>query len=317
MARPKKDVSAYFGQKIQGTRLKVIKEAGRDSQGRILVKVLCDCKKQKKKVVILSKILSGDIKSCGCLKHELYVEYTQRAVDRLTPAQIEECFLATVDKNAPKPDLPSDVITAGYYRRIESLKSLPKSVMVTLRKGVMALDAYASIARDTALHAAEVAWLAKHVIRPEARRRREMKDHALSNIRYAKQGLEYERRRQREVQKRRRQNREREWSLDHEGGQREQKMQGERFSASQLHNPVSKASRKARLDIDSLDFSWHWMETEAPHIKLNSEEQNLLKWLRKTGERTFKWRQDSRREHAMRKRRERKPGWDNLIGKAA
>jgi hypothetical protein len=59
------------------------------------------------------------------------------------------------------------------------------------------------------------------------------------------------------------------------------------------------------------------METEAPHIKLNSEEQNLLKWLRKTGERTFKWRQDSRREHAMRKRRERKPGWDNLIGKAA
>jgi hypothetical protein len=282
MARPKKDVSAYFGQKIQGTQLKVIKEAGRDSQGRILVKVLCDC--GERKVAILSQVLSGHTMSHGCVKHQRYVEHTQRAVDRLTPTQIRECFLATADDNAPKPDLPSDVITAGYYRHVESLKSLPESVMVIVRKGVMAHDTYESIARDTALHAAEVGWLAKNIIRPEAKHRQEMKDHALSNIRYTKQAREYEREHRPEDE---------EW-------RRKRELQEERFSAGALHDPGSKASKKARLDVDSLAFSWHWMKTEAQSMKLDSDEQDLLKWFRETAERTFKGRRDQRRKMAQR-----------------
>jgi hypothetical protein len=236
------------------------------------------------KVVVLSQVLSGHTKSCGCLKHQRYVEHTQRAVDRLTPAQIRQCFLATADDHAAKPDLPSDVITAGYYRRVESLESLPDSVMVTVRKRVMAHDTYNSIARDTALHTAEVAWLAKHVIRPEAKRRKEMKDRALVNIRYAKQAREYER----------------EQRLEDKEWRRERELQEERFSAGELHDPKSKASQKTRLDVDSLDFSWHWMKTNAQSTKLNSDEQDLLKWFRETAERTFKWRREKRREMAQR-----------------
>ena len=289
MARPKKDVSAYFGQKIQGTKLKVIKEAGRDSRGRIRVKAICDC--GKRKVVTLSEVLSGHTKSHGCVKHQRYVEHTQRAVDRLTSSQIRECFLATADDNAPKPDLPPDVIKAGYYRHVESLESLPKSVMATVRRRVLAHDTYESIARDTALHAAEIAWLAKHVVRPEAKHRQEMKDHALSNIRYAKQAWEYER----EVQSRSRKGR-----LDYEEWRRERELREERFSACELHDPGSKASQKARLDVDSLDFSWHWIKTEASQMKLDSDEQDLIKWFRETAERTFKWRRNNRRKMARR-----------------
>ena len=300
MARPRKNVSAYFGRKFPGTRLRVLSGAGRDSRGRIRVKALCNCKKRNVKVVVLSQVLSGHTKSCGCLKHQRYVEYTQRAVDRLTPAQIRQCFLATADDHAAKPDLPSDVITAGYYRRVESLKSLPSNVMATVEKRVMAHDTYESIARDTALQPAEVAWLAKHVIRPNAKRAKEMKDHALQNIRYAKQGLDSERKERQEVQKRRRKSKERNQKLDYKEWRRERELQEERFSAGELRDPKSKASQKARLDVDSLDFSWHWMKTNAQSTKLNSDEQDLLKWFRETAERTFKWRREKRREMAQR-----------------
>jgi hypothetical protein len=131
------------------------------------------------------------------------------------------------------------------------------------------------------------------------RRRQEMKDHALLNIRYAKEGLENERREQREVQRWRRENKERERKLDYKKWRRERELQQERFSARELHNPGSKVSQKARLDFDSLDFAWHWMKTCAPHMKLNSDEQDLLNWLRETAQRTFKWRRDKRREMAI------------------
>ena len=247
------------------------------------MKVHCDCEKRKVKVVVLSQVLSGHTKSCGCLKHQRYVEHTQGAVDRLTPTQLRQCFLATVNRNAPKPALQPDVIKAGYYRRTEELKSLPNSVMVTVRERVMAHDAFASIAQDTGLHSAEVAWLAKHVIRPEVRQR----DRALLNISKAKIEREQELERLKEEQRRRRKHREREWQPDYEEWQREQELQGERFSASELHNPRSKVSRTARLDLDSLDFAWHWMETNARQMKLDSDDQDLLKWFRETGERTF------------------------------
>jgi hypothetical protein len=79
-------------------------------------------------------------------------------------------------------------------------------------------------------------------------------------------------------------------------------LQEERFSARELHSPGSKVSQKARLDVDSLDFAWHWMKTSAPHMKLDSDEQDLLRWFRETAERTFQWRRDNRREMARRQR---------------
>ena len=76
-----------------------------------------------------------------------------------------------------------------------------------------------------------------------------------------------------------------------------------------MHNPGSKASQKARLDVDSLDFSWRWMETNAENMKLDSDEQDLLKWFRETAKRTFKWRRDKRREMAQRELEKR---WNDI-----
>ncbi len=51
------------------------------------------------------------------------------------------------------------------------------------------------------------------------------------------------------------------------------------------------------------------METEVPNIKLDSNEQDLLNWFRKTAERTFKRRRDKRREMSRRQREKR---WDDI-----
>lgn len=264
-----------------------------DSHRSALVRCRCEC--GTKMVTRLSYVLSGHTVSCGCVKHQRYIEHMQRTVKGLSPTLTLQCFLSFVDPKAPKPRFPADRIKAGYYRRTEELKSLPDSVMVTLRERVLAHDTYASIAQDIDLHTAEVAWLAKHVIRPEARRRQEMKDHALLNIRRAKEGREYERKELQEV-RRWRQKRE----LDYKEWQRERELREERFSASELHDPGSKVSRKAQLDFGSLDFAWHWMESQAPHVNLDSDEQDLLNWFRKTAQCTFELRRDKRREMAQR-----------------
>jgi hypothetical protein len=275
MARPKKDVSKYFGQKIQGTRLKVIKEAGRDSQGRILVKVLCDCKKQKnkkqkKKIVILSQVLSGHIKSCGCLKHELHVKYIQHAVDQLTSTEKLQCFLATADKYAPKPDLQARVITSAHCRHTESLKTLPDHVALDVRLRVLAHENYAAIARDNGLQPAEIGWIYKHVIKPEIKARPDaietqshLKGSALFDISCAKEKLQEQKR--------------------------------NRFWASELRTPGSKPGPK-----EALGFAWVWMMDCAPFMELNSEERNLLNWFRLTAARTFRARREKRREMAQR-----------------
>jgi hypothetical protein len=239
----------------------------------------------------------------------------QRAANGLSQTLTLQCFLSFIDPKASKPDLSGDLIKAGYYRRTMELKSLPDSVMVTLREQVMGHGKYSSIAQETGLHAAEVAWLAKHVIRPEARRRQEMKDHALRNIRDAKEGRESECEEQNEIKSWRQNYKQRDRWLDYEEWRRGRELQEGRLSARELHNPGSKASRKARLDVGSLDFSWHWMTTDSPHTKLDSDEQDLLKWFRETGERTFKWRRDSRRENAKRKLRERALGSGNPLGR--
>ena len=268
MARPRKDVSAYFGRKIRDTKLKVIRGAGRDSQGRIRVKVLCDC--GKRKVGILSQVLSGHTKSCGCLKHQRYVEHTQRVVDRLTPTQIRQCFLTTVDKNEPKPALPPEVIKAGYYRRVEQLKALPYNDMAEIQFHVRRHEKYAQIAKKSGLHPAEVAWIYKYVIKPEIKAQRDdidtlnqLKDFALCSIAGAKGNLEEQKR--------------------------------NRFWGHELRTPGSKPGPKVELG-----WAWEWMMTYAPFMKLNPKEEDLLNWFRLTAARTFQMRRDKRREMAQR-----------------
>jgi hypothetical protein len=266
MPRPKKDVSEYLGQRIPDSKLTILSESGRDSHGRILVKTLCDCGKRKRK--ILSQVLSGHTKSCGCLKHQRHVEYTQGAVDRLSATQIMQCFLAIVDKNAPRPDFPQDVIVSAFIRRTESLKSLPGDVALDVRLRVLAHENYAAIARDNGLHPAEIAWIYKHRIKPAIEAEREegitqdhLKELALHDIANAKETLKEQKR--------------------------------TRFWANELQTPGNKSGRKAHLG-----FAWPWMMDCAPFMKLNSDEEGLLNWFRLTAARTFRARRDKRREMA-------------------
>ena len=243
----------------------------------------CDGEKEhgcKKEIpVVLSQVLSGHTKSCGCLKHQRHVEFTQGAVDRLSAAQIMQCFLATVDKNAPKPDLPQHVIVSAFIRRTESLDSLPGDVALDVRLRVLAHDNYAAIARDHGLDPAEIAWIYKHRIKPpiEAQRREGItQDHlrnlALRDIANAKETLKEQKR--------------------------------NRFWANELQTPGNKSSRKAHLG-----FAWQWMMDCAPFIKLNSDEEGLLNWFRLTATRTFRARRDKRREMAGPRHEER---WNEI-----
>src|ERR1035438_10073982 len=254
MARPRKDVSTYCWYQIAGTKLTLLREAGRDPKGRILMMARCDgenvheCKKEIP--VVLSQVLSGHTKSCGCLKHQRHVEYTQGAVDRLSAAEIMQCFLAIVDKNAPKPDLPQAVIVSAFIRRTVSLKSLPAHVTLDLRLRVLAHDNYAAIAKDNGLHPAEIAWIYKHRIKPAIEAEREeritedhLKEIALRNIANVMETLKEQKR--------------------------------NRFWANELQTPGNKSGRKAHLG-----FAWQWMMDCAPFIKVNSDEETLLNWFR-------------------------------------
>jgi hypothetical protein len=217
----------------------------------------------------------------------------QLSVKQLPPTLIMQSFLSFVDHKAPKPDLPADQIKAGYYRRTEELKSLPNRVMDGVRQRILAHDDYAAIARDNSLHPAEVAWLAKHIIRPEFEKRRLV----LDNIRYAKEGRENELKELQADQMWRKAHKVPYWKQNYEEWRRERELREDRFSASELHNLGTKASQKARIDLFSLDSAWKWIQEEAPHLKLIPEDQVLVNGFREAGERTFRWRREQRRIH--------------------
>jgi hypothetical protein len=236
-------------------------------------------------------VLSGHTISCGCIKHKRYVDHVRKEARRLSPATIKQCFLSVVDPNAPKPDLAKDVIVAAYYRRAERLKSLPDHVALDVRLRVLAHDDYAAIAKDNHLHPAEVAWIYKHVIKPEIEAQREaaiegqhdgdeietsnhLKDLALRSIASAKAELE--------------------------GGKRKRN----RFWADELRTPSNNPGPK-----DDLGWAWHWMMNCAPFMKLNSKERNLLNWFRLTAARTFRARRDKRRRMA---RRQLEKKWNDI-----
>lgn len=273
----RRNIGNIIGKQLPNSLLTPLGYAGTDSRRYSLVKCRCQCGRVTKPR--LCDVLSGHTTSCGCVKHQRYVEHVEKDVSRLSPDSIKECFLSVVDSKAPKPNLSEDVILAAYYRRTESLKSLPDHVALDVRLRVLAHDKYAAIARDNGLHPAEVAWLYKHVIRPEVERQRgtidtlnHLKGFALDAISYAKGELKEQRRT---------------W-----------------FLAKELRTPGSKPGPK-----DDLGFAWYWMMNCAPLVKLNSDEDGLLAWFRLTAASTFQKRRDNRIEMGRRQSEKR---WNEI-----
>ena len=178
----------YFGLKYN--RLRIVKRAGSNRRG-ILVLVKCDCGKQH--VAVLTEVQSGHTKSCGCRKHQCYVDHTQQIVSSLSQDTILQCFLyLTGDKDTPRPDLRWDVIRSAYYRRTEQLKCLSEGTTLAIKNCVLAGYEYDRIVAMTGMsgisHRSEIAWLAKHVIRPEARRNREQRHSAFEAMKWSRMG---------------------------------------------------------------------------------------------------------------------------------
>jgi hypothetical protein len=314
----RRNIEDLIGKQLPDSKLTILKYAGKDTQRYALVRCRCECGNKVRITPRLCDVLAKPGRkphtiSCGCVKHERYVAHIQRAVDKFSADLKRQCFIAVVDKSAPKPNLPADQMNAGYYRWKEELEHLPDDTMLEVRRRVLARDSYPAIAQDTGLHPAEVAWLAKHVIRPEIKRLREeqaiqlsLKADALSNIAWAKKTRWNERQELREEQKRG--FNKWEWSRRYIAWSRYQQLVEDRFSASELRTPGTIVSRKAILDRNSLDFSWDWMKNNAPHMELSPREQKLLNWFRKAGDRTFEWRRDDRRRRALQQRAEKQIG---------
>lgn len=277
----------------------VVREAGRDSRGCVCVIGLCDCGKKRR--MALTDLLSGHTVSCSCRKHDNHVQFIQREVDRLTLQDLHNCFLSTVDSSATKPDLPRRVITSAFIRCCESLKARLNSDLAGVRKRVLANRPYTDIAKEFNLHPAEIAWLAKHVIKPEAQGRRERKENALLAIMQTKSRRDHERKDILADQRWRQKQRIRKPKPDYEEWLRAEQLKVDIFSKNELHDPRTKASQKARRDPFSLDSAWKWMQEEAPHQTLNFDEEGLLKWFREAGDRTFQWRREQRRTRATMK----------------
>jgi hypothetical protein len=279
----RRNIDNLIGKKLPNSLLTPLGYAGTDSRRYALVRCRCKCRRGRVTTHRLCDVLSGHTISCGCVKHKRYVEHVRKEVSRLSPATIKQCFLSVVDPNASKPNLSKDVRAAAYYRRAERLKSLPDRVMLDIRLRALAHDNYAAIAKDNHLHPAEVAWIYKHIIKPEIEVLRKagieeprddddietsnhLKDLALCSIASAKAELE------------------------------EEKRKRNRFWAHELRTPSSNPYHPK----DDLGWPFVWMMDSAPFLKLNSKERNLLNWFRLTAARTFRERRDKRRRMARR-----------------
>ena len=293
--RPRKNYTGLAGQKRNSLTAKGKVFFVKEKSGITYAHIRCVCECGRRSTPRVANFLNGNSKTCDHAARNRFISYHEEEAAKLPSALVEELGDTYYPKGAT--DYPDK------HRRRHALASMNN----------LSLATFDFVMRN---YRQMKGWEAKYVIRPKARQRRveqsvpqEMKDHALLNILYAKEGREYERKEREEVQRWRREHRERERGLDYKQWRRERELQEERFSARELHNPGSKVSQKAQLDFDSLDFAWHWMKTSAPHMKLDSDEQDLLKWFRETGERTFQWRRDNRIEMARRQSEKR---WNDI-----
>jgi hypothetical protein len=298
----------YIGLKFN--RLRIIKRAGSNRRG-ILVLVKCDCGKQH--VAVLSEVLSGHTTSCGCRKHQCYVDHTQRIVSSLSQDAIMQSFLYLAgDKDTARPDhLRWDVIRSAFYRRTEQLNSLPEGTTLAIKNCVLAGHDYNRIAAMTGRHRSEIAWLAKHVIRPEARREREQRYSALVAMKRYRMYRSAETEYLSELEKLPSYLDLRDHAERYLDRMRLQQLRDDRFSASELHNPdrdrktrrISEACRIARLNPHSLDSAWHWVNTRSAGLVLSRCEQSLLDWFRDAVNQTLQYRKRTRKDHAERTRK--------------
>jgi hypothetical protein len=292
----------YVGLKYNWVR--IIKIVGSSKRG-VIALVECDCGKRKE--AVLREVEHGHTKSCGCRKHQCYVDHTQQIVSSLSQDAIMQSFLYLAgDKDTARPDhLRWDVIRSAFYRRTEQLNSLPEGTTLAIKNCVLAGYDYSRIAAMTDRHRSEIAWLAKHVIRPEARREREQRHSALVAMKryrmYRSEETEY----LSELEKLPSYLDLRDHAERYLDRKRLQELRDDRFSASELHNPdrdrkPCKIARIARLDPHSLDFAWHWLDTNRSRLALSRYQQGLVDWFRDAADRTFQWRKALRREHAQR-----------------
>jgi hypothetical protein len=203
-----------------------------------------------------------------------------------------QCFLhLTGDKDTARPNLRWNVIQAAYYRRTEQLKALPEGTTLAIKNCVLAGYEYNRIAIMTGRHRAEIAWLAKHVIRPEARRGREQRHSAFVAMKWSRMGRSGETSYLSRLVK-----------PTYLERNRLQQLLGGRFSASELHNIDSKVAQKARLDPDSLNSAWHWVNSKSAGLVFSRYERSLLDWFCDTVNQTLQYRKRTRQHHSERMR---------------
>ena len=260
MAKPK-DITDLLGVLREDSRLTIVCRAGYDSARHPLVRVRCLCGEER--ITRLAHVLSGHAKSHGCLKHETYVRHVQAVIGRLAPDTVLKCFVAVCQGRVAELKMKEDLVYSAYHRRVAELKELPPRTIQSLTLRIFRNGSYERIAADFRMHGAEIAWLAKHVVRPHAKMRVEheslmtkLKDFAIRDIRSAKADLEE-------------QGRTRFWSSELSGAK---------------NPPKSK-----------LGYAWLWANGVESLIVLTNEESELKNWLLSTAEITFQERKAERK----------------------
>lgn len=271
MAR-RRDITGLIGKPLENSGLTILRYAKEPDAGRhVMVRALCVCGRETE--TRLSYVLNRHTTSCGCRKHELYVNHTRAAAKKLGVATRRNCFVYCCAGQplaaAARFGVSKAVIDCAYHEQAARLQALPTAMMQDLRLRVLGGDSYEAIARDHQMHPAEVAWLAKHEIRPAEAARIEraetdalLQGFALAHIWMAKLKLERQRR--------------------------------NRFRASEFANPSSKKFAKCELG-----FAWFWIVARAPSGPLSAPDKELVRWFRRTAAYTLQIRREERRRYAM------------------
>jgi len=268
MAKPK-DISDLIGVLRGDSRLTIVCRAGYDAARHPLVRVRCLCGEER--ITRLAHVSSGHTKSHGCLKHETDVQHMQAVTGGLAPATVLVCFVAVCQGRAAELKMKKELVYSAYHRRVAELKELPAQTMQSITLRILRNGSHERIADDFRMHGAEIAWLAKQIVRPAAKMQVEhkslmnkLKDFAIRDIRSAKADLEE-------------QGRTRFWSSELSGAK----------------NPPK----------TKLGYAWLWANGVESLIVLTNEESELKNWLLSTAEITFQARKAERRRRFEERKR--------------
>jgi hypothetical protein len=106
------------GKRMPGTRLTVIKEAGRDAYGQALWECRCDCGNTC--VVRGYDLRSGNTKSCGCYNAELYEKRIKKqTVDHSNPSRMKSKKLSSNNTSGVRGVCPTK---QGKWRAVIGVK---------------------------------------------------------------------------------------------------------------------------------------------------------------------------------------------------